>query len=596
MAGLDWNAPLSSEGKPSDMKSRYPEVFGGSQTPIGVTSNVETTVTNGGSPVSEGPQKNGTKLDYENMPWSEVGSRAMSNAIPSAGNAVKGMYDAVVNYEDTGRAIGQLATGMASKATGWLGAEQDPQEKSKNEALVDALGEMYGSRYGSTAGFKEAVAEDPFSVGLDVASVAPVVGAAGRLGGMGKLATTVERAAALGDPLNLASKGVGLAVKGIGKPVGSIVRYGQGAASGVPESVLKIASEAGRSGTQAQRNAFLTFAKGQGDHRDIAKSAMDAVEELRQKTSADYVSRKAALSTQELPMGEISAALNNLKNNLDPHTLGLFPKLGSAISDMERQIANVASHANPAVRSAEGLDRLKRSLNDIVSEFQGTQHVGAFAEVPKAVRNTIAQFDNGYAEMMDRWQKWRNELLDFQRTLGTTDRAAESSRLAKLLSTTKKGDRMSLLKELASRTQAGHTLPQMIAGATVENLLPNYLRGMGIAGIGMMTGNPLHSAVAAAGASPRIAGMTNYAAGRVAGAADRLPSVPPAIATNLLSQFGERTERKSGGRVSSHETDADQLVRAAERAKKGWSAQTEPLLNHSDESVVHALEVANRSI
>jgi len=48
--------------------------------------------------------------------------------------------------------------------------------------------------------------------------------------------------------------------------------------------------------------------------------------------------------------------------------------------------------------------------------------------------------------------------------------------------------------------------------------------------------------------------------------------------------------------VSSHEADADQLVRAAERAKKGWSAETEPLLNQSDDAVAHALEVANRSI
>jgi len=37
-------------------------------------------------------------------------------------------------------------------------------------------------------------------------------------------------------------------------------------------------------------------------------------------------------------------------------------------------------------------------------------------------------------------------------------------------------------------------------------------------------------------------------------------------------------------------------VRAAERAKKGWSAETEPLLNQSDDAVAHALEVANRSI
>lgn len=57
-----------------------------------------------------------------------------------------------------------------------------------------------------------------------------------------------------------------------------------------------------------------------------------------------------------------------------------------------------------------------------------------------------------------------------------------------------------------------------------------------------------------------------------------------------------REGRKAGGRVSSHDAAADQLVRAAEHAKKGWSAETAPLLNHSDETVVKALEVANRSI
>ena len=65
---------------------------------------------------------------------------------------------------------------------------------------------------------------------------------------------------------------------------------------------------------------------------------------------------------------------------------------------------------------------------------------------------------------------------------------------------------------------------------------------------------------------------------------------------SLPSALDDRTQRKSGGRVSSHEADADMLVKAAERAKKGWSAETEPLLNQSDDAVAHALEVANRSI
>jgi hypothetical protein len=75
-------------------------------------------------------------------------------------------------------------------------------------------------------------------------------------------------------------------------------------------------------------------------------------------------------------------------------------------------------------------------------------------------------------------------------------------------------------------------------------------------------------------------------------------AVAPALrgAATSLAMQDDRQGRKSGGRVSSHEADADQLVRAAERAKKGWSAETEPLLNQSDDAVAHALEVANRSI
>lgn len=63
-----------------------------------------------------------------------------------------------------------------------------------------------------------------------------------------------------------------------------------------------------------------------------------------------------------------------------------------------------------------------------------------------------------------------------------------------------------------------------------------------------------------------------------------------------LSGPDDRQGRKTGGRVSSHEAAADQLVMAAERAKKEQSAQTEGLLNQSDDAVAHALEVANRSI
>jgi hypothetical protein len=75
-----------------------------------------------------------------------------------------------------------------------------------------------------------------------------------------------------------------------------------------------------------------------------------------------------------------------------------------------------------------------------------------------------------------------------------------------------------------------------------------------------------------------------------------LGSAASAGMASLPSALDDRQGRKSGGRVSSHEVAADQLVRAAERAKKGQSAQTEVLLNQSDDAVASALEIANRSI
>lgn len=75
-------------------------------------------------------------------------------------------------------------------------------------------------------------------------------------------------------------------------------------------------------------------------------------------------------------------------------------------------------------------------------------------------------------------------------------------------------------------------------------------------------------------------------------------SVPSAMAPALSGAItSERTARKSGGRVGvNHNKLADQLVGAAERAKKGISSQTEALLDMHDDHIAHALEVANRSI
>lgn len=529
--------------------------------------------------------------NYADMPMLEVGSRAVSNLIPSGKKALTGIYDAVANYEDTASGLNQLAKGLVSKGKGALGFERNPEA----EGVVDSIVKMYGDRYGTAEGFKKTLAEDPFAIGMDAASFVPLIGPASKAAGIGAVGNTISKVAALGDPLSLAARATSLAAKTAAKPVASLARYGQGMASGVPQDMLKLAEQAGKTGTPAQREAFKTFAMQKGDNREMAKAVVDAMEERKAAVSNEYTAGKASLTTDELMMDDIKQSLADARAGVDPYGTGLNPEKMSVIDEMEKQIANVEAAANPAARSAVGLDMLKKSLRDILSRNRMSGD-GGLAMVPRSVRDTIAKADSGYADLMDQWQNWLSEAQDLKATLGTGDRTSETARIAKLLSTAKSSDKMSLLMDLSRNTQAGHTLPYMVAGATVSKLMPPYLQGAGLAGVGMIASGGAKGAAAALAGSPRVAGLSNYALGRAKSAVPTL-RLPPAAVSNTLAQSEEyRAERKSGGRVSSHDMAADQLVRAAERAKKGLSAQTEPLLNQSDETVVKALEVANRSI
>jgi hypothetical protein len=57
-----------------------------------------------------------------------------------------------------------------------------------------------------------------------------------------------------------------------------------------------------------------------------------------------------------------------------------------------------------------------------------------------------------------------------------------------------------------------------------------------------------------------------------------------------------RPQRASGGRAVNHADMAEKLVRQAERVKKVQGQGTEALLDHQDDAIISALEIANRHI
>jgi hypothetical protein len=134
--------------------------------------------------------------------WSGVASSAASNFIPSFVGQVKGIVSPLLpqNWASDVQTANQLGVGAESKLG--LIDKGNPTEQAKDEGLVNALGSYYAKKYGTTSGFKQALATDPASFLTDIASVASI--AAGGEGLAAKLP------GALGDAAAATARGAGV--------------------------------------------------------------------------------------------------------------------------------------------------------------------------------------------------------------------------------------------------------------------------------------------------------------------------------------------------------------------------------------------------
>jgi hypothetical protein len=584
-SGSSSSGASSSTGGSSEL---YQKVMRDLQNPS-ASSAPEQSTSGASPPVStERPQLEGSMpaSEYADMPIGQVLGKAVTNIPRSGVNTLKQLGEAVfVNPGDTLSAIGDVGKGLASKAAGAVGFEQDPTKKAETERVVDAIGGMYKDRYTNYGEFAKTLAEDPFAIGMDVATVVPGIGLVSKAPLAGKIA----KVASFGDPLAIATKAVSAAPQF----VAGALRIPQALATGSPAAALNIGQQLGRTGDKIERNAFLRGTRKDVPLSTVSDQAVDLVQELKKNVQSSYLRGRSSLATQELPMGDILAALNKAESSLGLNTYA-FPEVRAVLDSMRKQIDESYTHPNPAARSAVELDTLKQSLNDIIrlnSKNIGGK-IGLVGEVARSVRDTIARADPSYAKMMEDYQQWIEHFKDLK-AIGANEGLSETARIQKLLTLLKKEDRLDLLTKLSEGTTAGKELIPMLAGMAFREIAPPAYQGFGLAGLGMLAAQGPHGIGAAALGSPKLAGLSQYALGRIGGA---VPQISSAIPNALVNLEGQRTERKSGGRVDSHEAEADRLVMAAERAKKGLSAHTEGLLNTSDDAVASALEIANRSI
>jgi hypothetical protein len=158
------------------------------------------------------------------LSWGDTASLAAHNFLPSVGHAIGGVYDAVRHLPTTIGTLKDIGIGLDSKIDGYMGHDQIPEQKAKDEALVDAMANSYKEKYGTIDGFKQYLAHDPAGVLFDASTVlsggelaagrvGAVVGNANKVGSAitaaGKVAGTVGSAINPINPLGIVSKVAG---------------------------------------------------------------------------------------------------------------------------------------------------------------------------------------------------------------------------------------------------------------------------------------------------------------------------------------------------------------------------------------------------
>jgi hypothetical protein len=413
------------------------------------------------------------KPDYANMPWSQVGKMAVGNLKSSAINAVTSIPQAIYHYPETLGALKQIGTGIASKAEG-LVSEQDPQKKAQDEAVLNAAVEPFTS----VAGFKKALAEDPFSV-ASVAAIpftggaaglargAELVGEAGTLGRtLGAASKVAKTAATAMDPTQAMLSGLEVA----GRKIPKI----QALATGKPSYVFEKAYGAGKTSGDDIKNAFLQYYHGEGDPVDLANSTKKAIDKIRDDEIKAWASDKQNLAIVQTPVPEqkIIDAMDRAHNEIAAQN---NPVIFKEAKDFMREVDNkIMYHLMQPVGSPErsilGMDKLKQDLYDLSQLPQTPTAKRAVDEVYHAVIDSLKEASPEYAELMDRYKNIKSELNDIASVTGAGGRASATTQMGKSIRAAKSTNGQNLLERLA---EVDPTIPYKIAGASLHGQVPS---------------------------------------------------------------------------------------------------------------------------
>lgn len=471
--------------------------------------------------------------------WADVPGEAVANIPASAVKFAHDIVQPILHPIETGKGIFNVGYGLASKAAGAIGMQQDPTEKAADESTVDAIGGMMKNRYGSMEALKQTLAKDPVGAAADASLILSGGGAAtarvpGAIGQAGRAAAATGAAL---DPLN--------AVVKAGQGVGHLATNVLGVTTGSGAAPIRGVYDAGKAGN----TIALDHMRGNRPIEDVVGMAERGVSDLVQQRGDAYKAGMA--STKALPtpldLKPIENALTRAGNDLHFKGIVKSPEAVAIHTEMVKKV-NEFKSLPYAERTAEAFDALKQAIGDIRDKtMQGTTARRAVDAVYNPIKSEIVKQSPEYAKTMKGYQEASEQIKEMRKTLSLNENAMKDTKVRKLQSVmrnnvnTNYGARTKLADEL------GKTQPDLmpaLSGQALNSLTPRGLAnigpGMGIINAGASL-NPIPLAMLPL-ASPRLIGEAAYGLGRgvgmVKGAGNAVGATSPLI--SAMARYGYR--------------------------------------------------------
>ena len=471
--------------------------------------------------------------DITNLSTVDVLSKAYENLGPSAGKALDDFVQPFLSPIETAKSLYDLGSGIISLA---IPGEQ-PSEK-----YARAVGEYYANRYGSIENVKQTAALDPVGLLLDISTVLTLGG--GAVARAPSVAGQLGRAAQSVDPLAgaiAAARKLPPSVRNApGRAVATLI--GDVATRTGADSVRQ-AYRAGRTGGETLQ-AFQDALRGNAPMSEVVDQAKMEVRNLKIQKNRQYQASKDKLTKDKtiLDFDSIDAAIDKVNEVGSFKGVDLEPSAKQVKSDIKQIVDDWKKLDPETYHTPMGIDALKQKIrNSVGDEPYGSQSRFIADRVYNAVSDRIKIEAPEYSKMMRDYENAVSQINDIENTLSLKPGANVDTSVRKLQSifrnnaNTDYGRRAELGNVLEDA--GARTLLPSLAGQSMSSAVPRGIAGSFMPaaqmGAAALTQNPLPLA-ALPFQSPRLMGEAASAAGRLAGAVNRLgPRAPQAIGLGL---------------------------------------------------------------